>query len=656
MRPTRWPLVLSLAAVAVGGGLPMQALAAPHTDQAAQAEEVVAPPAPPAPEAVDDLPVQARDADGVWAWMERLDGEVPDAAMQAALAERIEEDLVERAVIDETLGLDVPLDFYRNPERALLGDPLHLEDIDPSEFDIPIVVNAEVEKWMRILLGPSRKYMQRWLERRSRYEALIFREADKAGLPRDLLYLSMIESGFSPQATSTASAAGLWQFIQGTGRMYGLQVDFWVDERRDPEKATVASMKMLGELHRRFGDWYLAWAAYNTGPARVGRNIARLEAEGLPTDFWTMLERGMLHSETSGYVPKIVAAAILGKHPERYGLQILEPLEPLAYDTITLDHAVDLSVLATCAGVDEETLRALNPALRRYALPEGGQDVRLPLGSLAAFEEAYAKVPPEERRQVVMHVVRSGESLSKIAMRYGVSMSAVAAANSLRNVNALTVGQQLVIPLSGASAVAVQEEMRAAPAVAKETKAAPAPSAKPESTQADTKKTTPSTHTVRAGDALSVLAERYGVSMAELQRLNGLAKPDDILVGQVLKLGSGGGSADAEPAAPAASEKKVTRYTVKSGDTLSEIAERFGVSQADLQRTNGISRASAIQVGQVLKVEAAADGWTSHTVRKGESLGLIAESYGVAVDDLKGWNGLKGSTIYPGDTLKVRKR
>jgi membrane-bound lytic murein transglycosylase D len=612
--------------------------------------------------------------EGVSAWVERLDGEDP-AAEVAAAAEASEEDLRERSLQDEPFGLDVPDDFYRNPERALLGDPLHLEKIDLSEFDIPIEVNPHVERWMRILLGPSRKHMERWLERKSKFEPIIQAELAKARLPRDLIYLSMIESGFNPNAYSHAAAAGLWQFIQPTARMYGLDVDFWIDERRDPEKATVAATKMLGELHRRFGHWYLAFAAYNTGPARIARNVDRLEAEGSAGDFWTMLDRDMLHPETSGYVPKIVAAAIIGKHPERYGFTALEPEPAFVYDTVALDHAVDLEVLAECAGVDLETLKGLNPALRRYAVPEGGTEVRLPFGTLAAFEEAYAKVPPEERRRVVVHAVRRGESLGAIASRYGVSVTAVAAANGLPDVNHISVGQQLVIPLSGSSRAseAVDSAMsvrRVEPARVEAAVAAPTAGTKDpprESPPTEPARTDgadrPGTHTVRAGESLSAIAVRYGVAVSDLVAWNGLRDADAIQVGQALTLVSGGAGAPSAAATPS-----VVRYTVRSGDTLSEIAERHGVSLAALQRSNGIRDAGELRVGQVLRIEGgrgattseasatAAASWSTHTVRSGESLGLIAERYGVSVGDLKSWNGLRSSTIYPGDRLKIRKR
>jgi len=269
---------------------------------------------------------------------------------------------------------------------------------------------------------------------------MILAELEKAGMPRDVLYLSMIESGFNPYAYSSAAAAGLWQFIPTTGQYYGLDVDWWVDERRDPEMATKAAVKMLGELYAQFGDWHLAFAAYNTGPGRVKRLVEAAKAAGRPATYWDFLERKELHPETAGYVPKIIAAAILGHHPERYGFTV-NPAPALEYDTVNVAGAVDLAVLAECAGVDEDTFRTLNPIFRRYATPEGTSVIRLPKGTAERFEEALAKVPPSERLQLVKHMVRRGETLSIIAGRYGVSSTELARVNGLRNPNQIEVGQ-----------------------------------------------------------------------------------------------------------------------------------------------------------------------------------------------------------------------
>lgn len=675
----------------------------------------------PAVALADDLPSRTvrdavdRDDDALWSWVNRLDGEVLPEVVDEEREEAVVAELSERAFLRELHGLDVPSDYYNNPLRVLTGDPLLLDQLVMSEFDLPIVINEHVEAWMRILLGRGRGYFKKWLERKGRYEDLIYAELDAAGLPRDLIYLSMIESGFNAHAESHAAAGGLWQFIPSTGRMYGLEQDFWLDERRDPEMSTKAALQMLGQLNKRFGDWYLAFAAYNTGPARVARAMDRAP-EG--ADYWTLLDADLLHRETAGYVPKIIAAAIIGHHPERYGFTDLEPHPPLVYDGVYIEDAVDVSVLAACAGITEEEFRLLNPMLRRYAVPDGGVDLRVPVGTRDAFLAALDAVPADQKRQLVMHQVTRGESLSTIASRYGVSMSSVVTANKIRNPNRLSVGDKLVIPMAGApvqdAVIAVRREApsssrteatRAAASVTQAPSVASAKASPPVTT-------VPATYTVQAGDALSKIAERFGVSMADLQRHNGLSNASSIQVGQVLRLKAGEGTASAVapegprtsyvvkagdtlsaiavrygvsmadiqrwnnisdvssvragrsltlhvqgPVATSDAPAPSTTYTVRSGDTLSGIAAAHGVSMSALQRANGIRDASSLKVGQRLKVPGAGSSsatWTRHTVKSGESLGLIANQYGCSVTDLKAWNDLKSATIFPGDVLKVR--
>lgn len=602
-----------------------------------------------------------RDPDGVWAWTRRLDGEVVRPEMAEAIREAVNVDMADRALVEDLEGLDIPSDYYNNPERTLLGDPLFLDQINPREFDIPITVNAAVESWMRALLGSQRKYTQRWLERRSKFEPLIQAALDEAKLPRDLLYLSMIESGFNPNAYSSADAAGLWQFIPDTGRMYGLRVDYWIDERRDPELATSAALHMLGDLYRQFGDWQLAFAAYNTGPGRISRGVARLKAEGATADFWTLYERDMLHPETEGYVPKIIAAAIIGKHPERYGFTNLQPVPQLAYDSATVEGVVDVAVLAKCAGLTEEAFRELNPMIRRYATPDGSTTVHLAPGSKDGFVASLAAIPPAERRQLVVHSVARGETLSMIAARYGVTASVVTDANNITNPNRIAVGQKLMIPVKGSVAAAAVAEARAthtsAPVATPQPVAVARSEAPEPRAEAPAK---PATYTVRSGDSLSTIADRFGMSLADLQALNDIRDPSRIAAGQVIKVSgtASGGSASA----PAAAAPK--SYTVRSGDSLSVIATRYGVTVSELQSWNGIRNPSDLRAGQVLKIQggsasssssSSGDGysWVTYTVRSGDSLGIIADKYKVSVDQLRSWNSIRGSTIFAGDRLKI---
>lgn len=592
----------------------------------ATAEEPSEGPAP-------DEPAAEVPEGGIWEWVDSMQGEIPSQEQVEALQEVQEEHVAEHTLIDGLSGREAPTEFYEDPAAALAVDPLFLDLVDPSEFDIPIEVNPWVEKWVTYFTGPGRKYYQRWLSRSSRYQPMQLRGLEERGLPKDLVYLSMIESGYNAHAYSHAAAAGLWQFIPSTGKLYDLRIDYWVDERRDPEESLGAAMDFLGELHTMFGDWRLAWAAYNGGPGRVRRATSRSGSK----DFWVLADGTYLHPETDNYVPKIMAAAIIGKHPERYGFTNIEFEEELVYETAKVEGAVELEVLARCAGTTVEEIKALNPALRRYATPPEGIELRVPVGKSTTFVTALAAVPQSERLTVVRHTVKSGETLSKIASRYGASVSAISSANGLKNVNRIVVGMTLSIPRGGSTPPA----------------AVASSSSSRKSSRSSSSSSRPSVHVVSRGETLSVIATRYGVSTTQLKSWNSISNASHIQIGQRIALSSSGGGTS--------SAASSVTHTVKRGETLSTIAGRYHVRTADLQTWNGIRNAAHITVGQKLKVypssggTASASSWTEYTVKRGDSLGKIATKHGCSVGQLQEWNSIRGSTIHPGQKIKVRR-
>ncbi|MEZ4322774.1 MAG: LysM peptidoglycan-binding domain-containing protein [Myxococcota bacterium] len=576
-----------------------------------------------------DAPAEEAPTDGIWQWVEKLEGEIPTEEQLEALVESEKERLTEQSLLEELAAADPPLKMYNDPAGVLYVDPLFLDRVDPSEFDIPVEVNGAVEKWVEYFTGPGRKYYERWLARSTRYRPMMYEKLDKAGLPRDLVYLSMIESGYNAHAYSHAHAAGLWQFIPSTGKLYKLRVDYWVDDRRDPARSTDAAIAFLGELHQMFGDWRLAWASYNTGPGRVRRAV---RSSGT-TDFWKIASGPYLASETDNYVPKIMAAAIIGKHPERYGFENIQFQDELAYDEVQVDGSVEVSILAKSAGMSEDEFRYLNPALRRYATPPEGHTIRVVAGRKDTFVAALAKVPKDERLSFTKHTVKRGETLSKIASAYGVSTSAISRANRLANVDRIYVGMRLVIPRGGS----MPEDEPVVASTSSPTKS--------KSTSA------PTTHTVRSGDTLSGIATKYGTTTTSLRTLNNISG-SRIYVGQTLKVRGSGSSA------PASTTARTTLHTIQRGETLSGIATKYGTTTASLQKLNGIRNASSIQSGQRIKVPAtqvASSSWTTYTVRSGDSLGKIASARGCSVSELQKWNGLSSTTIHPGQKLKIRQ-
>jgi LysM repeat protein len=328
--------------------------------------------------------------------------------------------------------------------EAFLGaesDAILAEEVG---IDIPIVMNERVLYFIDYFQHRVRRSFEKWLARGSRTVPYLKERFRDAGLPEDLVYLSLIESGFSPRATSRANAVGYWQFIAPTARRYGLRVDSWVDERRDLERSTDAAIAYLQDLHRMFGSWYLAAAAYNSGEGRIQRAIDRYGSENL----WELSEFSYLREETKNYVPKLIAATLIVKEPEKYGFGDVPELPELETDVVTVETQTDLEVIAAAAGSSVETIRTLNPHLRSWATPPGARDfeVHVPDGSADLFRARYAALPPSQRVLVRRHTVRRGETPSAIARRYGVSTQALMAANGIRDARRLRVGQQLTVP------------------------------------------------------------------------------------------------------------------------------------------------------------------------------------------------------------------
>ncbi len=394
-------------------------------------------------------------------------------------------------------------------------DP-HLEelagqDLLKTRFDIPVVLNDDVLRLLNFYQNRGREIMEEGLKRSGMYVPLfreIFREE---GVPLDLIYMAHVESHFKPNAYSRARARGLWQFMLGTGKVYGLRQDWWIDERSDIVKSTHAAAQHLRDLYERFGDWHLAMAAYNVGSRRIDRVRRRY---GKTLDYWTMVKRRMLPRETRSFVPSILAALIIFRNPERYGFWV-EPEPPLQFETVDLKEQVDLRVVADEIDVRVADLFALNPELRRGITPFHYDDYKLkvPLGKADLLKERLAVLPKDRKVQVRHHKVKRGESLSLIAQRYSSSITAIAQVNRIRNVHRLREGQDLLIPLAGRYSVA-----------------SAARSMEP------TPLRLPATYVVRRGDSLSRIANRYRVTIKDLLLWNNLKVDQFIHPGQRIRI------------------------------------------------------------------------------------------------------------------------
>jgi len=384
------------------------------------------------------------------------------------------------------------------------------QDLLKTRFDIPVVLNDDVLRLLNFYQNRGREIMEEGLKRSGMYVPLfreIFREE---GVPLDLVYMAHVESHFKPNAYSRAKARGLWQFMLGTGKVYGLRQDWWIDERSDIVKSTHAAAQHLRDLYERFGNWDLAMAAYNVG----SRRIERVQRRYGKLDYWTMVKRRMLPRETRSFVPSILAALIIFRNPERYGFWV-EPDPPLQFETIDLKEQVDLRVVAQEIDVRVADLFALNPELRRGITPFHDDDYKLkvPLGKADLLEKRLAELPKDRKVQVRHHKVKRGETLGLIAQRYSSSVSAIAQVNRIRNVHRLREGQDLLIPLAGGySAASATRSME------------------------PTSQQLPATYIVRRGDSLSRIAGRYRVTIRDLLLWNNLKVDQFIYPGQRIRI------------------------------------------------------------------------------------------------------------------------
>ncbi len=410
--------------------------------------------------------------------------------------------------LDKALELP-PSDQFAMDEPADNSSDFELKLPEESlpESDIPLTVNNKVDYFINYFQTSGRKVFARWLSRSERYIPMMKQILKKEGLPEDLVYLAMIESGFSPHAYSVANAVGPWQFISGTGKRYSLRIDPWIDERRDPIKSTMAAAMYLKELYSLFNkDWYLAAAGYNAGENKILRAIDMYNSR----DFWQLTQGSYLKRETKDYVPKLLAAAIIAKDPARYGFADVAYLPPIEFDSVNVPSRTDLDLIAQITGVSRENIRELNPALRKWCTPPDypNYELKLPKGTKEVFQREFAKVPEDKRfeEKVVYRRYRAGrkDTLASISRRFNVKPEEVAELNHLDSASRLR-GKVLLLPVVADNA--------AASAGASVTRAAE---------PVKTRKEFVKYYTVRHGDTLKKVARRFNVSEKIIAAWNNL--------------------------------------------------------------------------------------------------------------------------------------
>ncbi len=592
----RWcRLVLVLAAArgawAAGGQSGNAAAPAPAAPPMVHQQYIKVPPSKPAaPRTPPELArLKTLIESGEKALEEKdWDGALAYAAQAADLLDNLPE---EDQALPETITLQNRLTELQShlpdtEEVPLLPDPgikateevgplspeelrTELEQVKGAEmgavFDFPIDLNDKVLAWVHEFTTSKHGFMERALSRASRYLPMVRQIFAEEGIPQDLAYLAVIESGYINSAASYAQAVGMWQFIRSTGRIYGLGGNGWVEERRDPVKATRAAARYLKRLYELSGDWYLALASYNAGPLTTERAILQLNSR----NFWDMARSRWLRNQTKNYVPELCAAILVGRFPERYGLHV-EQLPPYVYETVDVEHMTSLPVLARYADTDVNALKELNPELLRATTPPGRYALRVPPGQSGLTARVLAQIPASQRLDFKPFKIRKGQSLARVAARFNVSQDDLLETNNITRTQ-FRPGRTILVPpppaapiddrdllSKGQRAKVIEDQpLESLPPIPPDTAAPPlgpapaearaaAPAAEPARAQArppaprpaprvPVAETPPAVHVVKRGETLFAIAERYDLDLKVLRKLNHLRK-NAIQPGQRLKL------------------------------------------------------------------------------------------------------------------------
>lgn len=633
----------------------------------------VQPPAPPSQAQVTAAPARAAESDAVRIHRLRVLVEAAEKAQEAeneeaasarsdeadvltadwspellkqaevqALLQRLKE-VQDQLAAEEAPGTEPGLKAQEEVV-SISGDELRaeLERVRAAEqgatYDYPIDLNDKVLTWVSLFSTTKRGFMENALGRASMYMPMIRQVFAEEGVPSDLAYLAVIESGFRNEAKSRAKAVGMWQFIRSTGRIYGLTADSWVEERRDPVKATRAAARYLKRLYEISGDWYLAASGYNAGPLTLERAIQNVGTR----NFWDLARSRWLRTETKNYIPELCAAILVGRNPERYGLNIAL-LAPYTYETVTVSSMTSLTVLARYAGTDAGTLKALNPELLRGSTPPGVYQLRVPPGKAMDFLRQLVRLPAGKRLDFKTYVVRKGDTLAKVAKRFKLAPEDLLDANDI-TAKQFKPGRRVMVPPPAAAL-----EDRASASRSARTKSIgdrplplrPATPRDPVGPQkAEVKPETPAAHP--------------GSGIAQALPLPGQSEP-------VLPTSPRPLEETTPPTSTKAAASTALILRAKRGDTLAKLARAHGVSLSELMRLNP-EAVKALHPGDEVRLPGSAAAVptaiaaTVHRVLKGETLASIARKYGADPKDLKAWNRLKGDRIQAGQRLRLSPR
>jgi len=476
---------------------------------------------------------------------------------------------------EDKAGKELAYYYFSHLREQLYTD---LPYVVPDRGQLPVVLNKKVKRYIKYFQTRGRKSFSRWLSRSGKYTPMMREVLEKRGLPSDFVYLAMIESGFNVRARSNRGAVGPWQFIRPTARKYGLRVDFWVDERIDPVKSTGAAADYLLDLYNVFQDWQLAAAGYNAGERRVRRAMYRTKKR----DYWEISRR--LPRETKNYIPKLIAALLISKNPEKYGFEGIEYQNPDPFDVVSVPPRKSLKDIARLVSLDYKALHDLNPSLIAGSTPPGDDYlIYVPAGYGGVIEEKAEEIAAlrnVKRTFYVRYRVRRGDTLSGIARRYRVRVSSIRRANHLRG-SLIRAGKVLRIPsrtigyASYASRGRKTNRLRNTDGFVK--------------------------HVVRKGESPYKIARSYGVGLRSLMRENPGVNPRRLRPGQVLLVPIGNKARSAVLTGPPPAKESVVSYRIKRGDSLWKISRLYRVSVKEIKRWNKL-RTNRLIAGDTLRI------------------------------------------------------
>jgi len=488
-------------------------------------------------------------------------------------------------------------------ESFHLSDPEGPQVVVEELNSIPTEVNPLVEKWVNYFQGRGRVHMERYLARSTRYEKLMKKVLRDNGLPEDLFYIALIESGFASRATSHASAVGYWQFIRGTGKRYGLEINKFVDERRDPVLATQAAAEYFKGLYSVFGSWYLAMASYNVGENRIKKEVMKHYTR----DFWELAKKGRLPRETINYVPKFIAAKLIAKSPEKYGFDGIDYLPAIEFDSVVISQPVNLRMMADKMNYNYEDFKALNPKFKGEIAPMkgAGLDIRIPVGTKAIAQQAATESVTQTAEYIAdsgetqTYKIRRGDNLYLVARKYRTTVAYLRDLNDISKGKKLRIGMRIQVPDRTPLKERRDRRERSNP-LASDIRTNIA-KADPTNEGGVSKY-----YIVQSGDSLFSIAQRYNTSVQELKKLNNIRRGRSLKIGVKLKLPevavekSSDGKPKTSDSVQRKSKSKV--HVVRRGENLRAIAGKYNVEFTDLKQKNKIRNASKLNVGTRLLI------------------------------------------------------